>query len=66
MLNLLKKIAFYLIIILGIIYGYQFITGKNLANLPGEIVDKLQQKDSRTESTNLRYYTDPAKNMPKE
>lgn len=66
MFKLLKKIAFYLIVTLGIIYGYHYLTGKSIATLPRDIVNTLQQKDTRTESTNLRYHTDPAKNMPKE
>lgn len=66
MLKLLKKITFYLIIILVIMYGYHFMTGKSITTLPREIVDKLQQKDTRTESTNPRYYTDPAKDIPKD
>ena len=66
MIELLKKIAIYLILILGIIYGYQYITGKSITTVPREIVDKLQQKDTRTESTNPQYYIDPAKKIPKE
>ena len=66
MFKLVKKIALYLIITLGIIYGYHDMTGKSIATLPRDIVNKLQQKDTRTESTNLRYHTDPAKNIPKD
>ena len=66
MFGLLKKIALYLIIILGIIYGYQFMTGKSITTLPKEIADKLLKKDTKTESTNPHYYNDPAKNLPKE
>ncbi|MBU1567343.1 MAG: hypothetical protein KJ630_17185 [Proteobacteria bacterium] len=66
MLELLKKIAIYLIPILGIIYGYHFMTGKSIATLPGEIVGKLQQKNTATESTNPHYYRDTAKDMPKD
>ena len=66
MFKLLKKIAIYILIILGIIYGYQFLTGKSIATLPREINDKLQQKETQTESTNPHYYRDPAKNMPKD
>jgi len=66
MLKLLKKCIFYFIVILGIIYGYQYMTGKSIATLPREIVNTLQQKDTRTESANPRYYRDPAKYMPKE
>jgi hypothetical protein len=66
MVGLLKKIALYLVVILGIMYGYQLLTGKSIAALPGEIVDKLQQKDTNVESTNLHYYSDPAKRIPKD
>ncbi len=66
MFELLKKTALYIIIILVIIYGYQYMTGKSIATLPKEIVDKLQQKDTTTESTNPQYYSDPAKKMPKD
>ncbi|MDK9705654.1 MAG: hypothetical protein OEL83_01275 [Desulforhopalus sp.] len=65
MVGLLKKIALYLIVILGVMYGYQLLTGKSIATLPREIVDKLQQKDTKEESTNPHYYNDPAKRIPK-
>lgn len=60
----LKKIALYVLAILGVMYGYQFMTGKSIATLPREIVDKLQQKDTAKESSNLRYYRDPGRNLP--
>ena len=63
MSNLIKKIALYVLIILGIIYGYQSITGRSIATLPREIVDKLQQKGP-AESTNPKYYKDPAGTIP--
>ena len=63
MSNLIKKIALYVLIILGVIYGYRYITGKSIATLPREIVDKLQQKGP-AESTNPKYYRDPAGNIP--
>lgn len=66
MVGSLMKVALYVLIILGIIYGYQFMTGKSIATLPKEIVDKMQNKDPTTNSTNPRYYTDPQKTMPKE
>lgn len=66
MVGMLKKIALYLVVILGIMYGYQLLTGKSIATLPREIVDKLQQKDAKDESTNPRYYSDPAKRIPKD
>lgn len=66
MIELLKKIALYLIVILGIIYGYQFVTGESITTLPREIDDKLHQKKTETESTNPRYYIDPAENQIKE
>ena len=66
MLNLIKKAAIYILVILGIIYGYQLMTGKSITSFPREIVDKLQQKDTRTESANPHYYRDPAKNIPQQ
>ena len=63
MINFIKKIALYLLILLGIMYGYQYVTGKSITTLPREIVNKLQQKGSG-ESTNPKYYSDPAKTMP--
>lgn len=63
MINLVKKIALYLLILLGIIYGYRYMTGRSIATLPSEIVDKLQQKGP-AESTNPKYYSDPARKMP--
>lgn len=60
----LKKMALYVLLILGVIYGYQFLTGKSIATLPREIVDKLQQKDTTTESSNPHYYRDPGRNLP--
>jgi hypothetical protein len=65
-MNLLKRFALYLFIILGLIYGYQYITGKSLTTLPRELYNKLQQKDTRTESANPKYYSDPSKYIPKE
>lgn len=63
MINFIKKIALYLLILLGIMYGYQYVTGKSITTLPREIVNKLQQKGSG-KSTNPKYYRDPAKTMP--
>lgn len=62
MLSLLKKIAFYVLIILGILYGYTYFTGKSLLDLPAEIVSALQQK-AATKNTNPVYAEDPAKEM---
>lgn len=59
MFGLLKKIALYLIPILGIIYGYQFMTGKSIDTLPGEIVGKIQQKNTAPDQK------DPEKNLLK-
>jgi len=66
MSNLLKKITIYLIVILGIMYGYQYMTGKSITTLPREIADKLQQKVTRVESINPQYYRDPEKNILKD
>ncbi len=52
MFGILKKIALYLIPILGIIYGYQFMTGKSIDTLPGEIVGKIQQKTTAPDHKN--------------
>ena len=64
MLNLLKKFSLYLIILLGVLYGYKYLTGKSIATLPQEIVNKLHEK-SPTDSTNPKYYNNPAEQMPK-
>jgi len=66
MSGLLKKIAFYTIIILGIIYGYKYFTGKNLADLPGEINAKIQQKDTSETQIKHQYSIDKEKDMLKE
>lgn len=66
MTKLLKKISFYLVIFLGIFFGYQFLTGKSLTTLPGEIVDLLMHEEARTKSTNVHYYNDPSKRVPKD
>ena len=66
MSNLLKKYAIYLIVILGIIYGYQYMTGKSIATLPGKIADKLKQKVTGVESINPQSYRDPEKNILKD
>ena len=65
MLNLLKKIALYVIILLGVIYGYQYMTGKSIATLPRDVVNKFYEKGP-AESTNPKYYKDPAERMPKD
>nr|WP_321467674.1 hypothetical protein [uncultured Desulfobulbus sp.] len=61
--NSIKKIVLYVLVILGIIYGYQFLTGKSIATLPGEIVNRIQQigSEPQAESTNPRYYSDQEK-----
>lgn len=64
MFGLLKKIALYLIVLLGIFYGYQYITGKSITTLPQEIVSKFHEKGP-TESTNPKYYKDPEKQLLK-
>jgi len=64
----IKKIIGYVVVIVGVIYGYQFLTGKSIATLPGEIVYKIQQIGAtpQAESTNPHYYTDPESRMPGE
>ncbi len=64
MFQLLKKIALYVLIILGIMYGYQFMTGKSIATLPREIVNKMQD-NTPGKATNPKYYKDPAEQLPK-
>jgi hypothetical protein len=64
MFNLLKKIALYTIILLGMIYGYQYMTGKSITTLPREVVNKFYEKGP-AESTNPKYYKDPAESLPK-
>jgi hypothetical protein len=64
MFNLLRKIVISLILVLGIIYGYRYLTGKNITNLPWEIVNKLQEKGP-TQSTNPKYYKYPEEQLPK-
>jgi hypothetical protein len=65
MFNLLKKIALYGIILLGVIYGYQYMTGKSITTLPRDVVNKFYEKGP-AESTNPKYYKDPAKSLPKD
>ncbi len=59
MFELLKKIACYALVVLGIFYGYQWITGKSITTLPQEIVAKIQgtgKSSAPAKSTNLKYY----------
>jgi hypothetical protein len=65
MFILLKKIALYVIILLGIIYGYQYMTGKSITTLPRDVVNKFYEKGP-AESTNPKYYKDPANSLPKD
>jgi len=64
----MKKILVYVLLLLGVIYGYAFLTGESIADLPKKIHHKIQKigADSPKESTNPHYYTDPAKRMPGE
>ncbi|MDP3478634.1 MAG: hypothetical protein Q8R88_02610 [Desulfoprunum sp.] len=64
MFFLLKKLALYVLIVLGIMYGYQYMTGKSIATLPREIVNKLQDKGP-AESTNPKYMMTPDEQIPK-
>ena len=65
MINLIKKIAIYLLILFGIAYGYHYLTGRSIVTLPREIVDKLQDKSPSTESTNPKYYRKPNEDLLK-
>ena len=60
MIRFVKKIVFYAALLVAIIYGYQYITGKSIATLPKELAGKLNQKGP-AESTNPKYQQDPAK-----
>jgi len=62
--TLLKKIALYIIVILAVLYGYKYFTGKSLGNLPSEIANFFHQQGP-TKNTNPVYYKDPAEEMPK-
>lgn len=59
----LKKIAFYSLILIAVIYGYEYVTGESLSTLPKKIVNALYHPEIRTKSANPHYYEDPAKNM---
>ena len=59
-MQLLKKIALYVAIILGIIYGYEYMTGKSITTLPHDILGKLNEQGP-AESTNPKYYQAPEK-----
>jgi hypothetical protein len=62
---LLKKIALYVIVILGILYGYKYFTGKSLGTLPAEIVNFFHQQGP-AKNANPVYYKNPAEEMPKD
>lgn len=66
MVKILKKIVFYLVPVLAIVYGYQFITGRSIATLPTDVVDILYNPEVKAKSTNPRYYRDPAEKVPQE
>ncbi len=66
MSGLLKKVACYALVVLGIFYGYQWLTGKSITTLPGEIVAKIQGAGNGSvpdKSTNPKYYTNPDERM---
>ena len=60
MIRLVKKIILYGALLVAIIYGYQYMTGKSIATLPRELAGKLNQKGP-AESANPKYQQDPAK-----
>ncbi len=64
MSTLLKKIALFIIVFLGILYGYKYFTGKSLARLPAQINAFFQQK-AATKNTNPVYYESPQQEMKK-
>jgi len=65
MVHLIKKMAIYLLILLGLAYGYRYMTGKSITTLPRDIVDKLQEKSPPSDSTNPRYYKKPDEDLLK-
>jgi hypothetical protein len=65
MVNLIKKIAIYLLILIGISYGYQYLTGRSIVTLPRDIVEKLQEKEPSADSTNPKYYKKPNEDLLK-
>ncbi|MBB5346711.1 hypothetical protein JWG42_02615 [Desulfoprunum benzoelyticum] len=65
MVNLFTKTAIYLLILLGIAYGYHYLTGRSIVTLPRDIVARLQEKSAPSESTNPRYYKTPDENLLK-
>jgi len=64
----IKKILVYVLMLLGIIYGYRYLTGESIVDLPMKIHNKIHETDSDApkESTNPHYYTDPAKRLPED
>lgn len=65
MVNLIKKIAIYLLILLGVSYGYRYMTGRSIVDLPRDIVNGLQEKGSDSDSTNPKYYKKPNEDLLK-
>ncbi len=65
MSKLLKKIALYVLVILAVLYGYRYFTGKSLASLPSEIANYFQ-RSGPTKNTNPVYYKNPADEMQKQ
>jgi hypothetical protein len=51
-------------VLLGIFYGYRYMTGKSITTLPGEIVSKLHEKGP-AESTNPKYHKNPDERLLK-
>lgn len=64
MLKILKKVAAYIAITLGVMYGYEFLTGESLSTLPGKIINKLYHPEVRTKSGNPHYYKEPEETIP--
>lgn len=63
-----KKILIYAALLLGLIYGYHFVTGESIADLPMKIHNKIQhiEVEHPAESANPHYYQDPAKDLPED
>lgn len=71
MVDLVKKLAVFAVALFGVVYGYQYMTGRSITALPGEIVARIQNGPSSEQaapgseqSTNPRYMQDPAKRSP--
>jgi hypothetical protein len=65
MATLLKKITISILVVLAILFGYKYFTGKSLADLPSEIAGFFSQQGP-DKNTNPVYYKNPADEMQKD